>query len=112
MSRYDDRQYRRSIRRTGRRRVRGGYPVMIAQLPYEPAAWVALAALARFLFRHRSAFTPFWIAVSSFAISAIAHARHPMAWIVTAGFTLAAGLVLAMPHRLIWTHPAGRPHRV
>jgi DNA segregation ATPase FtsK/SpoIIIE, S-DNA-T family len=102
VSRYEYRQYRRAMRRTGRRR-RGGYPVMIAQYPYEPAAVMAFAALARFAYRHRSAFVPFWITGALFAVAAITHSRHHDLWILTATLTGTVGLVLGIPHRLFWT---------
>ncbi len=97
------RHHRRAIRAT-RRRGRGGYPLMIAQIPYEPAAGMALAVIARFLYRHRSAFWPFGITAALFAVAAIAHFHHSGLWVLAMVLTCAVGLVLGMPHQLIWTH--------
>jgi S-DNA-T family DNA segregation ATPase FtsK/SpoIIIE len=94
------------MRRTWRTR-RGGYPVILP-LPYEPVAAMAFAALGRFLFRHRSAYLPFIITAAAFTLAAIVHRHHPGYWVIAAVVTVAAGIFLGMPHRLLWIHPAGR----
>jgi S-DNA-T family DNA segregation ATPase FtsK/SpoIIIE len=98
------RHYRRAMRRNWRTR-HGGYPV-IWPAPYEPAAAILLAALGRLAYRHRSAFLPFAITGAAFILAAVVHRHHPGTWVIVAVVTVAAGVVLGMPHRLWWAYPA------
>jgi S-DNA-T family DNA segregation ATPase FtsK/SpoIIIE len=90
--------------RRGYRSRRGGYP-LIVPYPHEPAAAMAFAALARVLYRHRSAFRPFAVTAAAFILAAIIHRHHPGYWVIAAVVTAAAGGFLGMPHRLIWAQP-------
>jgi DNA segregation ATPase FtsK/SpoIIIE, S-DNA-T family len=101
MSRDPYRTYRRDMRRV-RRHMRGGYPVLIPA--YEPIGGMLLAALGRFLYRHRSAFWPPGITAGLFLAAHIAHAHHPALWIASAVLTVTAGLILGTPHQILWTH--------
>jgi S-DNA-T family DNA segregation ATPase FtsK/SpoIIIE len=71
---------------------------------------MAFAALARVLYRHRSAFRPFAVTAAAFILAAIIHRHHPGYWVIAAVVTAAAGGFLGMPHRLIWAQP-GRDMR-
>ena len=101
------RQYRRRMRRNWRSR-HGGYPIILP-VPYEPVAGLALAALSRWAYRNRSAFLPFTITGAAFILAAILHRHHPGWWVAAAVVTLAVGLFLGIPHRLLWAQPGGKP---
>jgi S-DNA-T family DNA segregation ATPase FtsK/SpoIIIE len=83
----------------------GGYPVILPY-SYEPVAGIAFAALARFAYRHRSAFWPFVIAGAVFILGAVIHRHHPGYWVISAVVTAGAGIIMGIPHRLIWASPA------
>jgi S-DNA-T family DNA segregation ATPase FtsK/SpoIIIE len=92
--------------RRGYRR-HGGYPVILPA-PYEPVAFIALAALARALFRHRSAFWPFATTGAVYLAAAILHRDHPVIWPWLAAVTATTAFILGIPHRLIWPGIPGR----
>ena len=101
--------YRRAARRA-RRAMRKGehpYPVMMFG-PEESLGTIAAAAIGRWLFRHRSAFVPFIVAGTAFTIACLAHPRHARYWLPVAGVTVLLTVLLGIPHRFIWTRPAGR----
>ncbi len=100
------RRYRRRMRRHGRNRY-GEYPVLLIG-PDEPLSLIAAAAFGRWVYRHRSAFMPFVIAAAAFVTAASAHAHHAHYWLVTATLTVLVTILLAIPHRTVWTRPAGR----
>jgi S-DNA-T family DNA segregation ATPase FtsK/SpoIIIE len=100
------RHYRRQMRRNYRTR-HGGYPVILPA-PYEPVAAIAFATIGRFFYRHRSAFLPFLIAGCTFAGAEILHRNHPATWVIAAAGTVAAGIFLGIPHRLVWANPGGK----
>jgi len=100
------RYYRRRMRRGWRGR-RSAYPVMFP-VDYEPVFRLAAIASGRWAYRHRSAFLPFAITAGASVLAAILHQHHRGWWIATAGVTMAATFVLAIPHRLLWESPAGR----
>lgn len=99
------RRYRRQMRRTFRGR-RGGYPVLFP-IPYEPLGLIAAAAFSRWAYRNRSAFLPFGIAAAAFLTAVNLHDHHRAWWAVIAGITGLAVFVLGIPHRILWTIPAG-----
>jgi S-DNA-T family DNA segregation ATPase FtsK/SpoIIIE len=102
--------YRRAARRARRARRKGDqpYPVMIFG-PDEPLGIIAAEALGRWLFRHRSAFVPFIVAVAAFIAAAlIRHAHHARWWIPAACMTVILTILLGIPHRLLWSRPAGK----
>jgi S-DNA-T family DNA segregation ATPase FtsK/SpoIIIE len=100
------RRYRRRMRRFGRNRY-GEYPMLLIG-PDEPLSMIAAAAFARWAYRHRSAFWPFVITIAAFATAANLHTHHARYWIIVAVLTFQVTVTLAIPHRLVWTKPAGR----
>ena len=100
------RRYRRQARRSWRGR-RDPFPVMFYD-PGEPLGLIMAAALARWAYRHRSAFVPF-------AIMAAAFVRRPWPirstarqWVSVALLTAGVTILAAIPHRLAWASPAAR----
>ena len=76
--------------------------------PDEPLGLIALAAIARWAYRHRSAFVPFGITSAAFIIAAIAHPHHARYWLLVAGITVLGTVLLGIPHTILWTKPAGK----
>ena len=102
--------YRRQMRRM-RRAMRKGddNPFQVVILgPDEPLGIIVLAALGRWVYRHRSAFVPFGITVAAFIIAAFIHPHHARYWLLVAGLTFLATVLLGIPHRMLWTSPAGK----
>jgi DNA segregation ATPase FtsK/SpoIIIE, S-DNA-T family len=102
--------YRRQVRRMRRAmRDRDDSPFQVVILgPDEPLGLIALAALARWAYRHRSAFAPFGITLTAFAVAAYAHPHHSRYWLLTAAITVLATILLGIPHKILWTQPAGK----
>ena len=100
------RRYRRHARRNWRGR-RDPYPVLFID-PGEPLGLIAAAALARWAYRHRSAFLPFAITAAAFIAAALIHPQHRRVWLVVALVTAAVTILAAIPHRLSWASPAAR----
>jgi DNA segregation ATPase FtsK/SpoIIIE, S-DNA-T family len=100
------RYYRRAMRRNWRTR-HGLYPLFIPP-PYEREAPLIIAMLGRLLYRHRSAFLPFLITGTTFALAYATHRHHPGSWPIAATATFTATLILAIPHQLAWPRPATR----
>lgn len=100
------RRYRRRMRRFGRRNY-GEFPVLLIG-PDEPFSLIALAAFGRWAYRHRSAFWPFIITGVAFAAAAMIHPHHARYWIAVAAVTGLVTVTLAIPHRILWSAPAGR----
>ncbi|MGH3158381.1 MAG: FtsK/SpoIIIE domain-containing protein, partial [Streptosporangiaceae bacterium] len=76
--------------------------------PDESLGLVAAAGVARWCYRHRSAFLPFLITLTAFITAAIAHAHHALLWIAA---TIVTGIVtaaLGIPHGWLRRRPAGR----
>lgn len=98
--------YRRPARRARRalRRGDGAYPVMVIG-PDESVFLLALAALARLAFRHRSAFAPFIISGAAFAAAAVIHRHHSGWWIPATAITGAVSALLALPYRTLDRYP-------
>jgi len=101
--------YRRAMRRAGRtwRNRDDAYPILIIGTG-EPVAAIAAAMIARWAYRHRSAFLPFLITSAAFVTAAFTHPHHARWWITTACVTVFATVLLGIPHRLLWARPAGR----
>lgn len=101
--------YRRAMRRSRRswRNRDGAYPLLIIG-PEEPAGVIIAGIIARWAWRHRSAFLPFTVTGSVFAAAAFTHPHHARWWITTACATVLVTVVLGIPHRLLWARPAGR----
>jgi DNA segregation ATPase FtsK/SpoIIIE, S-DNA-T family len=76
--------------------------------PDEPLGLIALAAAGRWAYRHRTAFVPFGIALAAFAIAAYAHPHHARYWLPVTGITVTATVVMGIPHRILWSRPAGK----
>jgi DNA segregation ATPase FtsK/SpoIIIE, S-DNA-T family len=100
------RRYRRQTRRSWRGR-RDPFPVMFYD-PGEPLGLIMAAALARWAYRHRSAFWPFAIMAGAFLAAGLAHPQHARIWVLTALGTVLVTFLAAIPHRLRWASPAAR----
>jgi S-DNA-T family DNA segregation ATPase FtsK/SpoIIIE len=101
--------YRRQVRHA-RRAVRKGdnpFQVIVAG-PDEPLGLIALAAVSRWAWRHRTAFAPFEITIAAFVVAAFTHPHHARYWLPVAGITTLVTILLAMPHRFLRTRPAGK----
>jgi S-DNA-T family DNA segregation ATPase FtsK/SpoIIIE len=102
--------YRRQMRRARRTwRNRDGdnaYPLLILG-PDEPLSLIALAAIGRWAYRHRSAFAPLIIALAAFLAAAMTHGHHARWWIPVAAITTVTTILLAFPYALLRRHPAG-----
>lgn len=90
----------RNYRRTMRRHRRDGYPVLLFS-PDEPLTFLAISALARWAYRHRSAFLPFIITAAAFIIAAMLHHHHPAASITITILTVIGTLVLGIPRQFV-----------
>jgi S-DNA-T family DNA segregation ATPase FtsK/SpoIIIE len=101
--------YRRGARRARRALRRGEptYPVMVIG-PDEPLTLLALAALLRWAYRHRSAFAPFLLAGAVFVTAALIHRHHVGWWIPITAATSAVSVLLAAPYRRLHRYPALR----
>jgi DNA segregation ATPase FtsK/SpoIIIE, S-DNA-T family len=101
--------YRRGARRARRAMRRGEptYPVMVIG-PDEPVILLALAALARFAFRHRSAFAPFLLAGAVFVTAAPTHRHHTGWWIPVTAVTALVSVLLGAPYRRLHRYPVLR----
>jgi DNA segregation ATPase FtsK/SpoIIIE, S-DNA-T family len=100
------RRYRRRMRRYGRSRY-SEYPLLLIG-PDEPLSLIAAAAFGRWAYRHRSAFWPFLITTAAFITARTVHRHHPRYWLIAAVVAFLVTTMLAVPHRLLWTKPAGR----
>ena len=96
--------YRRGVRRARRAMRRGEptYPVMVIG-PDEPVILLALAALGRFAFRHRSTFAPFLVAGAVFTAAAAIHRHHSGWWVSVAAVTSVLSMLLAAPYSRLRT---------
>lgn len=103
--------YRRQMRRARRAMRRRGSndPFQLVILgPDEPLGLIALEAVGRWAWRHRTAFAPFGITLAAFAIAAYTHPHHARYWLLVAAITVLATVVLGIPHRLLWSRTAGK----
>ena len=103
--------YRRAMRRARRswRNRDGAYPMLIIG-PDEPVGLIVAGMIARWAWRHRSAFLPFTITGAAFATAAFAHPHHARWWITTACVTVFATVLLGIPHRLLVGTAGGPVH--
>jgi S-DNA-T family DNA segregation ATPase FtsK/SpoIIIE len=76
--------------------------------PDEPLGLIVLAAFGRWAYRHRSAFAPFGITLAAFIIAAFTHPHHARYWLLVAAITPLATILLGIPHKMLWTKPAGK----
>ena len=91
--------YRRHIRRMRRQMRKDGNPYgMIMIGPDEPFAYLILAALARWAYRHRSAFAPFTLALIAFIGASVAHLEHPGWWAPMTIVSTVLAILLGFPH--------------
>ena len=104
ISRDPYRHYQRHSRYARRSLRRGGYPVMFIGTG-EPLVLIAIAAIGKWAFRHRSAFLPFAVTLADFIIAAILHQHHQPWWIAALLITAITTVITGMPHRVIWAHP-------
>jgi S-DNA-T family DNA segregation ATPase FtsK/SpoIIIE len=103
MGRDPYRRYRRQMR--GRGRNRDAFPVWMPY-SYEPFAFLLLAGICRWIYRHRSELAPFTIALSALIVAAILRGHHAPWWPVTV-ITVTAALMLGFPYPILARHPAG-----
>jgi DNA segregation ATPase FtsK/SpoIIIE, S-DNA-T family len=96
--------YRR-MRRT-RRNDENPYGIYLAG-PREPYGVIALSAVAKWVFRHRSAFVPFLLALAAFTAAGVLHAHHA-AWWPAAVITAAGTALLGFPHSVMRRTARGR----
>jgi S-DNA-T family DNA segregation ATPase FtsK/SpoIIIE len=96
------RYYRRHARRSLRR---GTLPVMLIGTG-EPVGLIALAAISKWLFRHRSAFLPFTVTAAAFILAAVIHRHHRHYWIAALAITSITAIILGIPQRIIPAHPS------
>jgi S-DNA-T family DNA segregation ATPase FtsK/SpoIIIE len=73
--------------------------------PDEPIILLALAALTRFAFRHRSAFMPFILAGAAFITAALTHRHHTGWWIPVTAATALVSTLLATPYKRLHRYP-------
>jgi S-DNA-T family DNA segregation ATPase FtsK/SpoIIIE len=102
--------YRRHMRRMQREMRKNGdnpYAVLIVG-PNEPFGLIVLAAIGRWVYRHRSALYPFWFALAAFIAAGAAHGHHAQWWIPVTAITTVITALLAFPHSILRRHPAGR----
>jgi S-DNA-T family DNA segregation ATPase FtsK/SpoIIIE len=107
MARDPRRRQMRRIRHAMRKSGDDPFKVVIVG-PDEPLGLIVLAAFGRWAYRHRSAFAPFGIALAAFIIAAFTHPHHARYWLLVAGITLLATILLGIPHKMLWTRPAGK----
>jgi S-DNA-T family DNA segregation ATPase FtsK/SpoIIIE len=101
--------YRRQMRRMRRAMRKNDDPFQLVIIgPDEPLGLIALAAIGRWAYRHRSAFAPFGITIAAFIIAAFTHPHHARYWLLVAGITFLVTVLLGIPHRMLWTSPAGK----
>jgi S-DNA-T family DNA segregation ATPase FtsK/SpoIIIE len=102
-------RYRRQMRRARRAMRKGNDPFQLVILgPDEPLGLIALAAISRWAYRHRTAFIPFAITLAAFAVAVYTHPHHARYWQLVAGITVTVTVVMGIPHRFIWSRPAGK----
>jgi S-DNA-T family DNA segregation ATPase FtsK/SpoIIIE len=101
--------YRRQIRAARRVMRNGDNPFQVVILgPDEPLGLIALAAISRWAWRHRTAFAPPGITSAAFIIAALTHPHHARYWLPVAGITALITVLLAIPHQFLRTRPAGK----
>jgi S-DNA-T family DNA segregation ATPase FtsK/SpoIIIE len=101
--------YRRQMRRMRRTLRKNDDPFQLVIIgPDEPLGLIALAAISRWAYRHRSAFAPSGITIAAFIIAAFTHPHHARYWLLIAGITFLTTVLLGIPHRMLWTSPAGK----
>jgi DNA segregation ATPase FtsK/SpoIIIE, S-DNA-T family len=101
------RRYNRRAARRALRRMPPGYPFL---LPWQEESLGVLIAigLTRWVYRHRSALIPLWVALGAFVAAAWVHSRHPGWWIPITVGTVIVTAVLGFPYGLLRRYRAGR----
>jgi hypothetical protein len=101
--------YRRDIRRMRRAWRKGEYaPPILLLGAGEPFVFWALAVIARWCYRHRSAFYPFEIAVAGFIVAAMNHTHDAGYWLPVTCITVTVTAVVWFPLAVLRRHRAGR----
>lgn len=93
------RHYYRAMRRYRHGRHHD-YPVLLIGSG-DPIAWLAISAICRWAYRHRSAFAPLIIAATAFTVAAILHRHHPETWIAVTALTTIITVILGIPRRFL-----------
>ena len=99
--------YRR-MRRQARQARRSGLQPMVVINSGDPLPELAAVIIARWAFRHRSAFAPFWVAPAAFIAAGAAHGHHARWWIPVTAVTAVTTIVLAFPLSVMRRNSAGR----
>ncbi|MGH3907806.1 MAG: FtsK/SpoIIIE domain-containing protein [Pseudonocardiaceae bacterium] len=76
--------------------------------PDEPLVLFACTALGRWVFRHRSAFVPFFLTGAAFVTAALMHRHHGGWWAPVTMLTTACTVALGIPHPWLRRYRAGR----
>jgi DNA segregation ATPase FtsK/SpoIIIE, S-DNA-T family len=101
--------YRRHMRRMRRQMRKDGNPYgVIIVGPDEPFAFIVLSVIARWAFRHRSAFAPLNVALAAFTAASWAHWKHPGWWAPATAATAVITIILALPLPVMRRRAAGR----
>jgi S-DNA-T family DNA segregation ATPase FtsK/SpoIIIE len=101
--------YRRHVRRMRQQMRKDGNPYGVVIVgPEEPFAFVVISAITRWLFRHRSAFAPFWLTLGAFIAASVAHRHHSGWWVPVMLATIAATALLGFPLPALHRERAGR----
>src|ERR1700691_587418 len=102
--------YRRDMRRLRRTMRKNGNnsPAVLILDRDESFGLIVLAAIMRWIYRHRSALAPLGIALAEFIAAAITHVHHARYWIPETTLTATSTVVLGFPLSALRRHPAGR----
>jgi S-DNA-T family DNA segregation ATPase FtsK/SpoIIIE len=98
----------RQIRRHARQARRAGMQPMMIINSGDPFPELAAVVIARWAYRHRTAFAPSGITIAAFTAAAYAHPHHARYWLPVAGITALATILLGIPHRMLRSRPAGK----
>jgi FtsK/SpoIIIE family len=100
--------YRRNLRRLRRQMRKAGNPYgVVIVAPEEPLGYIIVSALARWAWRHRSAFAPFNVALAAFVAASAAHWKYPGWWVPMAIATAVLAVLLGFPHSALRRTRAG-----
>ena len=91
----------RWMRRHARHARRAGLQPMMIINPGDQLPDLIIVIIARWAWRHRTAFAPFAITIAASAVAACAHPHHARYWLPVAGLTLLAVILLGIPHRVL-----------
>jgi S-DNA-T family DNA segregation ATPase FtsK/SpoIIIE len=99
--------YRR-MRRQARQARRAGMAPMMILNPGDTYPDLIAVIIARWAWRHRTAFAPPAITIAAFTVAASAHPHHARYWLPAALLTLLVTIALGIPHRFLRGRPTGK----